>query len=42
MTYLKVILKGIMNPEDAEIAVDYCDAICSPTMKVDTEGENRQ
>lgn len=26
-TKLKIILKGIMNPKDALIAVDYCDAI---------------
>ncbi len=26
-TKLKIILKGIMNPLDAKIARDYCDAI---------------
>lgn len=27
MTHLKVVLKGILHPKDAEIAVNYCDAI---------------
>jgi isopentenyl diphosphate isomerase/L-lactate dehydrogenase-like FMN-dependent dehydrogenase len=27
MTHLKIVLKGIMHPKDAEIAVNYCDAI---------------
>ena len=27
LTSLKVVLKGIMHPRDAEIAVNYCDAI---------------
>ena len=26
-TRLKIILKGIVHPEDALIAADYCDAI---------------
>jgi len=26
-TKLKIILKGIMHPKDASIAVDYCDAV---------------
>lgn len=26
-TKLKIILKGIMNPNDAVIATNYCDAI---------------
>ena len=27
LTNLKIVLKGIMNPKDAEIAVNFCDAI---------------
>jgi len=27
MTNLKIVLKGIMHPKDAALAVDYCDAI---------------
>jgi len=27
LTKLKIILKGILHPEDAAIAVNYCDAI---------------
>lgn len=27
MTSLKIVLKGILHPKDAEIALNYCDAI---------------